>query len=54
MERFLAFPIQQIPYVVITLLIAFTVHEFAHAYTAYKFGDETAKMQGRLQLNQLR
>ncbi len=54
LERFLAFPIQQIPYVVITLLIAFTVHEFAHAYTAYKFGDETAKMQGRLTLNPLR
>nr|WP_275695605.1 site-2 protease family protein [Fredinandcohnia sp. SECRCQ15] len=42
-----------IPYVVITLLIAFTVHEFAHAYVAYKFGDPTAQKQGRLTLSPL-
>ncbi|PTY78122.1 site-2 protease family protein [Heyndrickxia sporothermodurans] len=47
----LKYPIEQLPFVVITLLIAFTVHEFAHAYTAYKFGDPTAKDQGRLTLN---
>ncbi|MES1044168.1 site-2 protease family protein [Heyndrickxia oleronia] len=47
----LRYPIEQLPFVVITLLIAFTVHEFAHAYTAYKFGDPTAKDQGRLTLN---
>ncbi|PLR81569.1 site-2 protease family protein [Bacillus canaveralius] len=51
MEQFLAFPLEQIPYVAATLIIALTVHEFAHAYTAYKFGDETAKKQGRLTLN---
>ncbi|GIN63112.1 putative zinc metalloprotease YwhC [Robertmurraya siralis] len=51
MEQFLAFPINQIPYVVITLMVAFTVHEFAHAYVAYRFGDPTAKNQGRLTLN---
>ncbi|MGG0718966.1 site-2 protease family protein [Robertmurraya massiliosenegalensis] len=51
MEQFLAFPINQIPYVVITLIVAFTVHEFAHAYVAYRFGDSTAKNQGRLTLN---
>ncbi|OMP66710.1 site-2 protease family protein [Domibacillus epiphyticus] len=39
------------PFVIISLLVAFTVHEFAHAYTAYKFGDDTAKDQGRLTLN---
>ena len=32
-------------------LIALTIHEFAHGYTAYKLGDETAKAQGRLTLN---
>lgn len=53
-ERFLAFPIEYIPYVVITLAIAFTIHEFSHAFVAYKFGDETAKRQGRLTLNPLR
>ncbi|RWR12493.1 site-2 protease family protein [Siminovitchia fortis] len=51
MERFLAFPLEQIPLVAAVLLIAFTVHEFAHAFTAYKFGDPTAKDQGRLTLN---
>ncbi|MEH7883284.1 site-2 protease family protein [Bacillus sp. JJ1609] len=32
-------------------MIAFTVHEFAHAWVAYKFGDPTAQKQGRLTLN---
>lgn len=50
----MAFPINQIPYVIITLMIAFTVHEFAHAFTAYKFGDPTAYNQGRLTLNPLK
>lgn len=51
LNNILRYPIQEIPFVVITLLIAFTVHEFAHAYTAYKFGDPTAQKQGRLSLN---
>lgn len=54
MERFLAFSLEEIPYVVGVLLIAFTVHEFSHAYTAYKFGDPTAKNQGRVTLNPLK
>lgn len=49
--NFLAFDLQTLPYIIITLLIAFSVHEFAHAYVAYKFGDPTAKEQGRLTLN---
>ena len=53
MERFLAYPLELIPYVAITLVFAFTFHEFAHAYVAYKFGDMTAKKQGRLTLNPL-
>ncbi|WP_307290710.1 site-2 protease family protein [Bacillus sp. SORGH_AS_0510] len=53
MEHFLAYPLREIPYVVITLMFAFTFHEFAHAYVAYKFGDMTAKKQGRLTLNPL-
>jgi Zn-dependent protease len=36
---------------IITLLIAFTVHEFAHAWTANSFGDKTPQMEGRLTLN---
>ena len=32
-------------------LVALTIHEFAHGYTAYKLGDDTAKLNGRLTLN---
>jgi Zn-dependent protease len=34
-------------------LFAITVHEFAHAYVANRFGDPTAKDMGRLTLNPL-
>ena len=33
------------------LLISFPVHEFAHAWAAYRLGDGTAKLFGRLTLN---
>ncbi|MBO5349481.1 MAG: site-2 protease family protein [Clostridia bacterium] len=36
------------------VLIAITFHEYAHAYAAYKLGDDTAKLQGRLTLNPLK
>ncbi|MED4071474.1 site-2 protease family protein [Priestia endophytica] len=51
MEQFLAFPLQQMPFVVITLIIAFTIHEFSHAFVANLFGDPTAKNEGRLTLS---
>ena len=35
------------------LIIAVTVHEFAHGWVAYKFGDTTAKYSGRLTFNPL-
>jgi len=35
----------------IMLLIGFPVHEFAHALAAYRLGDGTAKLFGRLTLN---
>ncbi len=38
---------------IITLVIAFTVHEFSHAWTANSFGDQTPKENGRLTLNPL-
>ncbi len=41
-----------ITYIVI-LLTAFPVHEFAHAWTADHFGDDTPRRQGRLTLNPL-
>ena len=33
------------------VLIAITVHEFGHAFAAYKLGDDTPVRQGRLSLN---
>lgn len=36
------------------ILLALTVHECSHAYTAYKLGDPTAKMLGRVTLNPLK
>ncbi|MEW4426924.1 site-2 protease family protein [Paenibacillus pabuli] len=45
------YPIDQLPFFLLTILIAFTVHEFAHAYFANKFGDPTAKLLGRVTLN---
>jgi len=37
----------------IGLVIAITIHEFAHAFTADKLGDPTPRAQGRLSLNPL-
>ncbi len=36
------------------VLLVLTLHEFGHAYAAYKMGDETAKAMGRLSLNPFR
>jgi len=38
---------------VLTLVIAFTIHEFAHAWVADSFGDSTPRINGRLTLNPL-
>lgn len=38
----------------IAVICVFAPHEFAHAYVAYKNGDPTAKMRGRLTLNPLK
>ncbi len=35
------------------LMVAFPIHEFAHAWTATQFGDSTPKRAGRLTLNPL-
>ncbi len=37
--------------IIIALLVAITIHEFAHAWVANYYGDPTAKLQGRLTLN---
>ena len=36
---------------IVVLLTAFSVHEFAHAWTADYFGDDTPRFNGRLTLN---
>ncbi len=38
----------------IALIPAFTIHELAHAFMAYRLGDSTAKDLGRLTLNPLK
>jgi Zn-dependent protease len=35
----------------IMLVVGFPVHEFCHAWAAYRLGDSTARWQGRLSLN---
>lgn len=51
LDQILVYPLQQLPFFLITIVIAFTVHEFAHAYFANKFGDPTARLLGRMTLN---
>ncbi|MGF7046081.1 Zn-dependent protease [Paenibacillus sp. DS2015] len=51
LNQILIFPIEQMPFYLLAIIIAFTVHEFSHAYFANKFGDPTAKLLGRVTLN---
>ncbi len=45
------FDIQRAVFVLLSLVIAVTVHEFMHAWTAYQLGDDTAYHLGRISLN---
>ena len=38
---------------VVATFVALCVHEYAHAFAAYKLGDDTAEKRGRLSLNPL-
>lgn len=38
---------------ILAFVLCITVHEFAHAITAYRLGDHTPKRQGRISLNPL-
>jgi Zn-dependent protease len=44
-------PIEALVLLAFFLLLSFPVHEFAHALTAYRLGDATAKLFGKLTLN---
>jgi Zn-dependent protease len=46
--------IRELAIVAIPLLAGITLHEVAHGYVAYRFGDPTAKNAGRLTLNPLK
>lgn len=39
---------------IIVLLVSVILHELAHAFAAYIYGDDTAKLQGRLSLNPIK
>ncbi len=54
MFRNIQYLLNNLIYVVPAVLIALSVHEFAHAYTSYKLGDMTQKVNGRLTLNPLK
>lgn len=43
--------IQEIAAAILPVVLAITLHEAAHAFVAYRCGDSTAKMLGRLTLN---
>jgi len=45
---------QRILYYLPGVILGLTVHEFCHAFCAYKLGDSTARDQGRLTLNPLK
>jgi Zn-dependent protease len=46
--------VQQIIILAPPLLFSLTIHEYAHGYLAYQYGDPTAFNQGRLTLNPLK
>ncbi len=45
--------VQTVAVYIIPLIFAITLHEAAHAFVAQKYGDNTAKLLGRLSLNPL-
>ncbi|MDR0587820.1 MAG: site-2 protease family protein [Burkholderiales bacterium] len=48
------FDLSNIVALAIPALFAITLHEFAHGFVASKFGDQTARMLGRLTLNPIK
>ena len=43
--------LRELLYTIPAILIAITVHEFAHGYVSYRLGDPTPEREGRLTLN---
>lgn len=46
--------LKELVYTLPAIIVALSVHEFAHAFVAYKLGDASQKERGRLSLNPLR
>lgn len=42
---------ERLPFYLLVLMLAFAFHEFAHAYSADRFGDPTPRSMGRVTLN---
>src|SRR5574340_802071 len=49
----MGFDLQRGLMMLIPLVLSLSVHEFAHAWSAWKLGDDTADRMGRLTLNPL-
>ena len=43
--------LSKVTVIAVMLLVAFPIHEFAHAFAAYQLGDNTARYMGRLTLD---
>ncbi len=48
------FDLGQLIIMIVPLLFAVTIHEVAHGYVAYRMGDDTARLAGRLTLNPIK
>ncbi len=46
--------LNQIVVMLVPLLLAVTIHEVAHGYVAFRMGDNTARLAGRLTLNPIK
>jgi Zn-dependent protease len=49
--KFDAQTFRELVIVIVPMILSLTVHEFAHAWSAFKLGDDTAARQGRMTLN---
>lgn len=45
--------LRELVIVLVPMILSLTVHEWAHAWSAFKLGDDTASRQGRMTLNPL-
>jgi len=53
LSRFADFDLQGFLMTILVLSVSLSFHELAHGWVAYKLGDDTASLQGRLTLNPL-